>query len=111
MLEQAPGVPGELGDAVHTSLDRACDLVSQAGADGASETGARQAASALYHAASAALFAWEGGRLGGDAGARRFLLADLVLRWRLAPRDPLAPDAGLAADAAATDALLAPSLY
>ena len=50
---------------------------TRAGAEGASETRARRAASALYHAASAALLLWEGARLGGDPGARRVLLADL----------------------------------
>jgi acyl-CoA dehydrogenase len=110
MLDQAADGPDRLRTAARSSLDRAVELVGRGGAqspDGASETRARQAASALYHAASAALLVWEGARLGGEGGERRFLLADLVLRWRLAPRDPLAEEGDLAADQVAADALLA----
>jgi len=92
MLDQADAAPAELRDAARTALDRAALVVTRAGAEGASETRARRVASALYHAAAAALFCWEGARLGGDAGSRRFVLADLVLRRRLAPRDPLADE-------------------
>jgi alkylation response protein AidB-like acyl-CoA dehydrogenase len=106
MLDQgAPPAP-ELVAAARASLDRAVEAVTRAGAEGASETRARRAASALYHAASAALFLWEGARLGGVTGARRVLLADLVLRWRLAPRDPLADDGDSAADESAAERLL-----
>ena len=43
------------------------------------------------NAASAAVLAWEGARLGAEGGdARRLLLARLVLAHRLAPQDPLA---------------------
>jgi len=59
---------------------------------------ARQAASALYHLTSAAAMAWEAARLGDPARAE---LARLVLRHRVLPRDPLAPE-----DAAVPDALL-----
>ena len=48
---------------------------------------ARAASSGLYHVATATLMAWEAGRLGS---ARRLALARLVVRHRLAPRDPLA---------------------
>ena len=48
---------------------------------------ARQAASALYHATSAAALGWEGARLPCPG---RAALAELVLRHRLSPRDPLA---------------------
>jgi hypothetical protein len=51
---------------------------------------ARRAASALYHAASAVLLAWEGTRPGADA--RRALVSRFVLEHRLSPRDPLEPD-------------------
>lgn len=47
----------------------------------------RQAASALYHATSAAAMAWEAARL-GDPG--RLAMAGMVLRHRVLPRDPLA---------------------
>jgi hypothetical protein len=48
---------------------------------------ARQAASALYHVASAIAMAWEGAR-GGSA--QRIAWAQLVLLHRVLPRDPLA---------------------
>jgi alkylation response protein AidB-like acyl-CoA dehydrogenase len=49
---------------------------------------ARQAASALYHLASAAALAWEA----SQGLPERLALARLVLRHRVLPRDPLAPD-------------------
>jgi hypothetical protein len=59
---------------------------------GEREPQARQAASALYHAASAVLLAWEGAQLGARGGdARRLLLSRMVLEHRLSPHDPLAP--------------------
>ncbi len=61
---------------------------------------ARQAASALYHATSAAALGWEGVRL---ACPGRAALAELVQRHRLAPRDPLAATD----DTALQDAVLA----
>ena len=60
-------------------------------AEPASEPQARRAASALYHAASAVLLAWEGTRPGADA--RRALISRFVLEHRLAPKDPLEPEA------------------
>lgn len=62
---------------------------------------ARQAASALYHLTSAAALAWEAAQLGMP---ERLAVARLVLRYRLVPRDPLAPEA------AVEDAALAPLL-
>jgi acyl-CoA dehydrogenase len=50
---------------------------------------ARQAASALYHATTAAAMAWEAKRTGD---ARRLALARMVLEHRLAARDPLAAE-------------------
>ncbi|MFC7555588.1 acyl-CoA dehydrogenase family protein [Pseudoroseomonas wenyumeiae] len=65
------------------ALDRAIALADRAQEDPAL---ARQAASALYHLASAAAMAWEAARLGTP---RRLALARLVLRHRVLPRDPL----------------------
>jgi acyl-CoA dehydrogenase len=50
------------------------------------EAMARQAASALYHLSSAIAMGWEAGETGS---LRRMLLAQLVLRHRLLPQDPL----------------------
>jgi acyl-CoA dehydrogenase len=52
------------------------------------EAMARQAASALYHLTSAIAMGWESGQTGS---LRRMLLAQLVLRHRLLPHDPLRP--------------------
>ncbi len=74
-------------------FERACKLAeaaAQSGGDGL----ARQAASGLYHASSAIAMAWEASASGS---ARRMVLAQLVVRHRLMPRDPLQadPDEGL----------------
>jgi hypothetical protein len=55
---------------------------------------ARQAASGLYYATAATLLAWEGKRIGGAIGAQRTALSKLVVRHKLAERDPLAPESG-----------------
>ena len=71
-------------------MARALAFAEQVAKEPASEPQARRAASALYHAASAALLAWEGTRPGADA--RRALVSRFVLEHRLSPKDPLAPD-------------------
>ena len=64
-------------------LDEALALGRQvAEAGGALDHGARQAASALYHASSAIAMAWEATRCGSP---RRLRLAQLVLRERALP--------------------------
>ena len=50
----------------------------------------RQAASALYHLFSATTMACEARRADAAGAGRRLLLAQLVLRHRVLPRDPLA---------------------
>ena len=67
-------------------LDRAIALAD--GARGRTQE-TRQAASALYHVTSAAALAWEGARLGDPA---RRAMAEMVLRHRVLPRDPLAAE-------------------
>jgi len=62
---------------------------------------ARQAASGLYHVTAAAAMDWEGGQT-GDHGRRA--MAQMVLRNRVMPADPLAADA----DADDLGAALAP---
>jgi acyl-CoA dehydrogenase len=80
------GVGGDLPDAL-PALDRAIALMD--GVRG-QETGVvRQAASALYHVASAATMAWEAAAMGDP---RRLVMAGMVLRHRVLPRDPLADD-------------------
>jgi acyl-CoA dehydrogenase len=50
---------------------------------------ARQVGSSLYHLSTAAAMAWEAGRM---VSARRMRLAQLVLRQRVLPHDPLGGD-------------------
>ena len=73
-------------EGAEAAFDRAAALAGRAQDDPAL---ARAAASGLYHTASAAALAWEAART-GDAG--RAALARMVLRHRVLPRDPLAPD-------------------
>ena len=83
------GVPEALWARLDETLARTLALVEAALREDAAERLARQAASALYHAASAAVMAGEA-TASGDGS--RLLLAKLVLDHRLSPRDPLAPD-------------------
>jgi acyl-CoA dehydrogenase len=101
-LQQATALPAAFRNALGEALDRAIALAERVAGQG-QETLARQAATALYDAASAVLLAWEGSH--PDADARRALLARFVLAHRLSPADPLAPEeAGW--ERPATDALL-----
>ena len=87
-------------------LDRAVGFAEEVAATPENETLCRAAASALYHATTAVLLAWEGSEIGGRGGdARRLLIARMVADHRLSPRDPLAAgDEGWEAEA--TDLLL-----
>ena len=70
------------------SLARTLALAAKvAEAPGRSPAQARQAASGLYHASTAIAMAWEAGQTGS---ARRMRLAQMVLKQRLLPQDPLA---------------------
>ena len=73
-------------NALALTLARAA-RVAQAGAQG--DALARQVSSSLYHLSSATSMAWEAG---GMNSARRMRLAQLVLRQRLLPQDPLGGD-------------------
>lgn len=57
---------------------------------GGDDHAARQAASALYHITSATAMAWEASKLGD---ANRMRMAQLVLRHRVLPQDPLQAEA------------------
>jgi acyl-CoA dehydrogenase len=102
-LEKSATLPQPFRAALGTALDRAIALAERVASQG-QETLARQAATALYDAATAVLLAWEGTRPGADA--RRSLLSRFVLTHRLSPADPLAPQEA-AWEAPATAALLA----
>jgi len=92
LLDEANAIPAGFRNRLHETLDRALAFAERVAAEPALEADARQAASALYHAASAVLMTWEASRPGCDA--RRALLARLVLEHRLSARDPLQASAG-----------------
>ncbi|MFD1510242.1 acyl-CoA dehydrogenase family protein [Lacimonas salitolerans] len=77
-------VPGGARDA----LDRAAGYLDAVANDPAREGEVRQAASAVYNAASAIIMAWEDAQPGCGAGDRT-RLAGLVLKHKLTARDPL----------------------
>jgi len=78
---------GGLGAAL-PALDRAIRLADAAQAGDTRL--ARQAASALYHVTTAATMAWEAAAMPDPA---RLAMAEMVLRHRVLPRDPLADEA------------------
>lgn len=88
-LQDATALPQSFRDNLGRAFDRAVAFAERTAAGPGSETNARLAASALYHATSAVLLAWEASRTGVDA--RRALLARFVLEHRLTAHDPLAP--------------------
>jgi acyl-CoA dehydrogenase len=88
--ERSKELPGQYKGLLGATLDRVERFVEAVAADPAQEKRCRLAAGALYHAATAALLAWEGATLGARGGdARRLLLSRLVIEHRLAPQDPL----------------------
>ncbi len=72
---------------LQTLLNQVQTLAEQT-AHAKQESMARQAASALYHLTTAIAMGWEAGKTGS---MRRMLLAQLVLRHRLLPHNPLQP--------------------
>jgi alkylation response protein AidB-like acyl-CoA dehydrogenase len=85
-LDTATKLPDEFRNRLRQALDGAVAFVERVAASKADEASARQAASALYHATSAALMGWES--CVSAQGGRRALLARLVLEHRLSARDP-----------------------
>jgi hypothetical protein len=92
-IADAP-VPGQFRGRVAQLIDRATAFAETVARQADAEASCRRAASGLYHAASAALMAAEGARLGAQGGdARRLLLARLVIDHRLGNADPFSlPD-------------------
>jgi alkylation response protein AidB-like acyl-CoA dehydrogenase len=102
-LHQAAVLPKRFRDRLTLALDKVLAFAERVAAEPDTEATARLAASALYHATSAVLLAWEGSQPGVDP--RRALLARFVLEHRLTARDPLAPS-GDAWEREATDIVL-----
>lgn len=104
-LSDAKDVPGQFKGQLSKTIKQAIDLADEVGKTN-NQVLARQASSALYHTATAALMAAEGAKLGGAGGdARRLLLSRLVLDHRLSQQDPLSIRGGKA-ESRITDLLL-----
>jgi hypothetical protein len=89
-LAAAAELPAPLRRRCAEALERAVGFLDDANA-GTAEHVARQGASLLYHATSAALLALEGVAIDRRIGdAQRLILAALVLEHRLGARDPFA---------------------
>ncbi len=85
-------LPARSHTALSSILLRAADMMKTAATERTHDADIRRAASALYHATSAALMAWEAGRIhitDPDANWNRLALAHLVLQHKLLPADPL----------------------
>jgi len=92
---------------IRTAFKRAGRLAKRVADHDDPGPAARKAAGALYHAASAAILAWEGARLRkAGQGRRRMDIAEQVLRHRLSPVDPLEEIDGLDDDDTLARALL-----
>jgi acyl-CoA dehydrogenase len=92
LLDQATLIPETFRDRLRLALDRTLVFAERVAAEPLLEASARQAASALYHIASAILMTWEAAQPGADA--RRALYARFVLEHRLSAQDPLEPHYG-----------------
>jgi acyl-CoA dehydrogenase len=80
---------------IEHALARTLDFAARAAEAGdLGDVLARQAGSALYTLTTAVAMSWEAGAIGS---ARRMRLAQLVLKHRLLPQDPLGDDAAEAA--------------
>ena len=101
---RARQLPGAVPRPPRAALARALTFAERVAAEPAAEPSARRAATALYHATTAVLLAWEGAHPGVDP--RRALLARFVLDHRLSHSDPLAPDDDDAFEHAAIDLVL-----
>src|ERR1700686_3013318 len=92
LLDQATLIPAAFRDRLRLALDRTLVFAERVAAEPTLEASARQAASALYHVASAILMIWEAAR--PEADAQRGLYARFVLEHRLSAQDPLQPRYG-----------------
>lgn len=105
-LDEAEGLNRDYRKHLCGFLEKAGERAAAVAADPAKEIECRTASTLLYHAASAALLAWEGAsifRARGDA--RRALWSRLIVDHHLAQRDPFAAS-DTRREAAIADALL-----
>lgn len=92
LLDEVTDVLGEQ-KSITDAFRRAADALDAAANSRDREDEVRQAASAVYNATSAVTLAWEDARirtLSNTRSGKRLAMADLVVRHKLTPRDPLA---------------------
>jgi hypothetical protein len=89
-LKETTSLPAVFTGRLQSALTRALDFGERVAREPAAEPQARRASSALYHAASAVLLAWEGAR--DPADARRALSLPLRIGAPARPKDPLEPE-------------------
>ena len=90
-LDEASDVPKAHRTALRDALDNAEGLAGRIASSPENEIESRHATTMLYHAATAALMAWEASAIHKHRGdARRLLWSKLVLDHKLNARDPFA---------------------
>lgn len=90
-LDEANTLPAGHRGALADALDKAGHLAGSVAADPEAEIESRRATTLLYHAATAALMAWEGTEIDRRRGdARRVLWSKLILDHKLIANDPFA---------------------
>lgn len=105
MISGCSALPGQYAGILNNSIENAVAFAEKVAKSG-TETLARKASDALYHATTATILAEEGATLGANGGdARRLLLSRMVVDHRIRPQDPLG-FGDTQFEKAATDALL-----
>lgn len=91
-IQQSKELPDQFRKRLINALNKSFDFAVKVASSPANEHLARQASSALYNAASAAILAWESAQPNGDP--RKLIVSRFVLEHRLEPIDPLSPPDG-----------------
>ncbi len=93
LREKLDDVPLQVRGRYQALLDKAVTFAERVASQPDSEHLCRKASTALYHATSAALMAWEGATAeAAGKPTNRTILAQLVEDVRLSPQDPFADD-------------------
>ncbi len=90
-LDEAADLPSSHQSALREALQKTATLAGDVAGDPTAEIENRHATTLLFHAATAALLAWEGAQIHARRGdARRVLWSKLVIDHKLSARDPFA---------------------
>ena len=93
VAEKLEDVPAQVRPRYQAAMDKAVDFAERVASQAESEHLCRKASTALYHATSAALMAWEGATAeAAGKPTNRTALAQLVEDTKLSPQDPFADD-------------------